>query len=223
MKWTTTVLFGFLPGLFVCPNTEAGWKAGVAKQKITPIEPMWMSGYAGRNHPATATLTELWAKALVIQDDAGTQSVLITLDLVGIDRQTSQRICQAIRDKHQLPRESIAICTSHTHTGPVVGTNLMSMYREKLSDKHKQLIVDYTNTLTKNVTHVVSEAMNKLAPAELAYGLGKATFAVNRRNNREPDVPMLREKGELKGPVDHEVPVLTVRDAEGKLTAIVCG
>lgn len=217
------VWFGILAGLIMSPNLEAGWKAGVAKRKITPVEPMWMSGYAGRNHPATGTLTELWAKALVLEDEAGTRAVLITLDLVGIDRQTSQGICQKIQEKHQLPREAIAICTSHTHTGPVVGTNLMSMYREKLSEKHKHLIVDYTKTLTKNVTGVVDEAMKKVASAEVAYGMGRATFAVNRRNNREPDVPMLREKGALKGPVDHEVPVLTVRDAEGKLTAIVCG
>src|SRR5205807_2096240 len=29
--------------------------------------------------------------------------------------------------------------------------------------------------------------------------------------------------GELKGPVDHEVPVLSVRDPQGRLRAIVCG
>jgi neutral ceramidase len=204
-------------------SVEADWKAGAAGVKITPEQPMWMSGYAARTGPAEGTLHDLWAKSLVLEDEAGTKAVLVTLDLVGIDRQTSQAICEAIQTRHNIPRSAIALSTSHTHTGPVVGTNLMSMYREKLSDEQQQRIVDYTKTLTQKVIGVVDEAMKNLAPAELHHGLGKAEFAVNRRNNREADVPELREKGELKGPVDHEVPVLTVKTDEGKLIAIVCG
>lgn len=210
-------------GLCVPAFVEAGWKAGVAKVVITPEEPMWMSGYASRNHPSDGKLHDLWAKALVLEDEAGAKAVLITLDLVGIDRQTSHEICKAISSRHNVPRASIALCTSHTHTGPVVGTNLMSMYREKLNDEQKQRIADYTKALTRKVIAVAGDAIKDLAPVELATGLGKATFAVNRRNNREADVPELREKGDLKGPVDHEVPVLTVKDAKGKLKAIVCG
>src|SRR5262249_27911609 len=48
-------------------------------------------------------------------------------------------------------------------------------------------------------------------------------FAVNRRNNKEADVPKLRELGQLKGPVDHTVPVLAVRELQGRLQAIVYG
>ncbi len=217
-----TVL-AFAASVFLALPVEGGWQAGVAKAVITPDKPTWMSGYAGRNHPAEGTLHDLWAKALVLEDEAGTRAVLITLDLVGIDRQTSQTICNEIETRHKLPRAAIAICTSHTHTGPVVGTNLMSMYREKLGDEQKKSIVDYTKTLTQKVTGVVAEAMKNLAPAELAAGSGRATFAVNRRNNREADVPKLREAGDLKGPIDHAVPVLTVRDGGGKLKAIVAG
>ncbi len=216
--WLSLVL-----GLCVVSPVVAGWKAGAARVKITPEKPMWMSGYASRNHAAEGTLIDLWAKALVLEDEAGTQAVLITLDLVGIDRQTSRTICDAVQTRHNLPRAAIAICTSHTHTGPVVGTNLRSMYRKKLNPEQQRQIVDYTQSLTAKIAGVVDEAMKKLAPAQIASGLGKATFAVNRRNNREADVPELREKGELKGPVDHEVPVLTVRDADGKLQAVVCG
>src|SRR5207247_5519431 len=37
------------------------------------------------------------------------------------------------------------------------------------------------------------------------------------------DVPQLREAGRLKGPVDHELPVLTVHDPQGRLRAVACG
>ena len=68
-----------------------------------------------------------------------------------------------------------------------------------------------------------SRASKRTSPAALAWGNGQATFAVNRRNNKEPDVPKLREQGRLVGPVDYDVPVLSVRDGEGKLEAVVFG
>ena len=47
------------------------WKAGVAKASITPDQFMWMAGYANRDKPATGKATDLWAKALAIEDPAG--------------------------------------------------------------------------------------------------------------------------------------------------------
>jgi neutral ceramidase len=85
-------------------------------------------------------------------------------------------------------------------------------------------VADYTRSLHDKLTAVVGEALGKLAPARLEWGNGLATFAVNRRNNKEAEVPKLREAGRLKGPVDHQVPVLAVRDADrGAVRAVVFG
>jgi hypothetical protein len=73
------------------------------------------------------------------------------------------------------------------------------------------------------VLSAVAQAREKLAPARLAWGTGTAAFAVNRRNNPEAQVPELRAKGELRGPVDYDVPVLAVRNLEGSLKAVVFG
>src|SRR4029453_9635354 len=54
-------------------------------------------------------------------------------------------------------------------------------------------------------------------------GTGTTDFAVNRRNNKEADVPMLREQGKLVGPNDYDVPVLAVKSTEGKLLAVAFG
>jgi hypothetical protein len=63
-----------------------------------------------------------------------------------------------------------------------------------------------------------------MRPAKLSAGQGICTFAVNRRNNREADIPALLARGEKpKGPVDHSVPVLAVRTPEDKLLAVVFG
>ena len=197
------------------------WKAGVARTVITPTQQMWMSGYASRSRPAEGTLHDLWAKALVVEDSDGREAILVTLDLVGVDRDTSAAICSKIQQACDVERSQIAIATSHTHTGPVVGTNLRSMYSY---DEHQdRLVREYNAWLIDQVTQTVSSAWNNRQDVSLNYAVGTASFAVNRRNNREADVPKLREAGELRGPVDHSVPVLCVKDSSDEIIAIVFG
>lgn len=197
-----------------------GWQAGAARANITPEHLMWMSGYGGRDHPAEGKLTDLWAKAVVLQDPAGTRIAAVSLDLVGIDRSTSRTICAELAARHGIPRQNVALFCSHTHTGPVVGTNLKAMY--SIDDDQWRLVEEHTARLVRDVVQVVGDALTDLEPAALSWGQGRATFAVNRRNNKEPDVPMLREQGLLQGPVDHDVPVLQVRCGES-LKAVLFG
>ena len=79
---------------------EKTWQAGVAKSVITPREFMWMSGYGGRTKPAEGKVHDLWAKAIILQNAAGNRCVLVTMDLVGIDRQLSDEICAEIKKRH---------------------------------------------------------------------------------------------------------------------------
>ena len=208
-------------GQSVVRADEHGWQAGVARTVITPQQLMWMSGYASRDKPAEGTLHDLWAKALVLRDDGGNEAVLVTLDLIGLDRDTSGDICRQLMDVHRLQRSQIALVTSHTHTGPVVGENLGAMYFH--GDDQAKLVREYRQVLIRSVVEVVAKAFEDVGPASLSYGQGTATFAVNRRNTREADVPALRDAGQLQGPFDHAAPVLAVRDHDGQLKTIVFG
>lgn len=197
------------------------WRAGAARANITPREYMWMSGYAARTRPAEGKRTDLWAKCLVLEDNEGHRAALITLDLVGIPRVLSLGIREAIEKKHGLRRDQVAINCSHTHCGPVVGHNLGTMYF--LDDDQQQRVAVYGAELERQIVDVVGQAVAALAPAKVAWGTGKCGFAVNRRNNNQLEVAKLREVGALVGPVDHDVPVLTVRDLEGRLRAMTFG
>ncbi len=194
------------------PHDNNSWQAGVARVNVTPTQSMWMSGYGARDRPAEGKLADLWAKALVLVDPQGNRAVLVTMDLIGIDRALSQRVSAEIAKKRSLDRAQIALCTSHTHTGPVVGENLRLMYF--YDERQQTLIRGYTADLEKKLVAVVDEAADKLAPVSLRWGRGKAEFAVNRRNNPEAQVPALREQGNLRGPVDHDAPVLAVYAAD---------
>ena len=223
MRKALPQLAGFVVAAIVATTASAAeWKAGVATVDITPQKPMWMSGYASRNRPAEGTLLELNAKALWLEDGEGGKAVLITADLCGIDRALSSRVCERVAKANGIGREAIAICVSHTHSGPVVGSNLRSMFG--LDAKQEKLIDDYTAGLEDAMVEVVRSAAMSAKPARLEWGVGKATFAVNRRANKEEDVPTLRKEGKLAGPVDHDLPVLVVRPAEGaEIRAVVFG
>lgn len=200
---------------------DTPWRVGVARINITPELPIWLSGYAARDKPAMKVLDELWAKALVLEDANGNRAVLVTMDLVGIDRPLSLEVCRRIEKQYGLPRAAIALNTSHTHSGPVVRGNLAPMY--SLDEDQTARIKKYGATLADNLVQVVGDALQTTQPARLSWATGKASFAVNRRNNPEAQVLQRRSAGTLVGPVDHDVPVLAIYDTDNRLRAIVAG
>jgi neutral ceramidase len=206
-----------------CTADEVAWKAGTAKEKITPPGPMWMAGYGSRNHPATGLLNDLWARALVLQDVRGARVAIVSLDLVGIGREMSDPLAAELGSKFGLDRAHVVLACSHTHSGPVVGRNLHVMHYDLIDANEKRLADEFAAALHAKIVDAVGRAIANLAPARLAWGHGTVTFAVNRRNNKEADAPRLREEGKLTGPFDHDVPVLKITDMAGKPTGILFG
>lgn len=204
-------------------QADTPWQAGAARVNITPEHFMWMAGYGSRTAPASGKLTDLWAKALVLDDNHGNRGVVVTLDLVGIDRELSQQVCAELQQAYGLARRQIVICTSHTHSGPVVGRNLAPLHYLGVDADQQALIDQYAAALVRQVVALVGSAINDIAPSRLQWGSGYESFAVNRRNNPADKVPDWRARGMLVGPVDHDVPVLSVRDQDGQLKAVLFG
>ncbi len=201
------------------PAADApGWKAGVAVRVITPSEPMWMAGYAGRKGPASTKEHDLTVKALALQDPSGAKSVIVTSDLVGVPRALTEDIAAEVKKKTGLPRERLMITVSHTHCGPVIEDNLQDMYAMPEAEMKK--VAPYTRKLRAWMVEAIVEALGKLAPASLDVGMGTARFAVNRR---KPTPKGVLNEANPDGPVDHRVPILRVRNAAGKVVALVFG
>ncbi|MCC6508639.1 MAG: neutral/alkaline non-lysosomal ceramidase N-terminal domain-containing protein [Pirellulaceae bacterium] len=211
----------FSPMAYV--HAAEGWQAGAAKQIITPKEPMWMSGYGGRDTISSGKLSELYAKALLLKASDQPAGLVLSLDLVGIDRTLSKRIRQAIGEKLSIPADNVLIATSHTHSGPVVGKNLATLHYFQLNAQLQKQIDDYAETLVNHCVAVAVAADKAKQACKLTWGSGSADFATNRRNNKEAEVPQVRTAGKLNGPFDHDVPVLAVRDAQDKLISILFG
>lgn len=200
---------------------EEGWKAGVAVCEITPPTGLWLAGYAMRDHPAEGSIHPLWVKALALQDGNKKTAVMISSDILGFTAEMSQRIKQRVKEKTGLSEEDILLNSSHTHSGPIVADSLIAMYL--CSDDKEQLnkINLYTEELEKKVIDTILSALSQLEPAKVCSARGVVRFAVNRRNNKESEIETTYD---YKGPVDHSVPVLVVKNMNNNdLRAIVFG
>jgi len=196
----------------------AEWRVGVAKVDITPVGPVWMAGYASRNHPAEDTIHSLWAKALAIEDKRGEKLVILTTDLIGSVRQLSDAVGDRVQKSTGIARERILINSSHTHSGPVVlgcAEIAHGMDEEQLAK-----VKVYFAQLQDKLVAVIEQSVCRMKPARLSYGIGEAKFAVNRRTKRESGFVISPNP---KGPVDHGVPVLRVADEEGRTIAVLFG
>ena len=200
---------------------EAVWRAGVSRAVITPETPVWLAGYGSRRVP-DGKLHDLWMKALALEAPDGERAVLITSDFQGVPRSMSDRVFAAVQKKCGLERRQIMFTFSHNHCGPRLGDDLIDYY--PVDAEQERLVAEYTDAMVVRTVELVTAAIADLSPAKLEQGEGKATFAVNRRNNREADVPDLIARGvPLAGPVDHSVPVLRVTAPDGRIRAILFG
>lgn len=195
------------------------WKAGVATVTVTPDGPLWMAGYASRTKPAEGKATDLFAKALAIEDAEGQRLVIVTTDLIGIPRPLRDAVARRVTESFRLAPEALLLNASHTHCGPVVRLTRSSLYA--LDEEQAAAVRAYNVVLEDKLVEVVGKGLQDLAPAKLSYSHARAGFAMNRRlptDNGYQNSPY------PEGPVDHEVPVLRVESPDGKdLRAVLFG
>ncbi len=194
------------------------WKAGVSRATITPEKPIWLAGYASRDHPSEGVLTDLWVKVLAIEDADGKKALLITCDLLGFPKKISDQIRDQIAVKYGLTRSQIILSYTHTHSGPVLTDALSDIY--PLDEDQSEVISEYSHFLEKRIVDLSGEAIKAMVPARIYSRAGVTRFQVNRRNNNEASLTPLTA---LKGPNDYSVPVLKVTDTTGNLMAVVFG
>jgi hypothetical protein len=220
LRWCVPLLLTLLAPRLLSAATPT-WKAGVAKRVITPETSVWLAGYGSKRAP-DGRLHELWMKALALEATDGQRAVLITSDFQGVPKSMSDPLFARLQAEFGLDRRQVMFTFSHNHCGPRLGDDLIDYY--PVEAEQEELVAAYTREMIDRAVELVGDALQQLAPAELHTSQGRATFAVNRRNNREADVPQLLEQGTpLVGPVDHTVPVIRVSRPGGDVVAIVFG
>lgn len=203
---------------------DAPWRAGVATRKLTPPGPIWLAGYANRTAPSDGVALDLFGKALALDDGAGGRVVIVTLDLIGVPAALRAHAEKAAAEKFGLRPHEFLLNASHTHSAPQVSPDRMVLERafsQNAKPADIAAVAAFEIFLRETVLDLIGESLRTAAPARLEFSQARAGFAMNRRRP-EPN-GTLSNNPYPAGPVDHDVPVLKVTGAEGKIRAILFG
>ena len=209
----------------VAPHVAATWKAGLASVVVTPEKFIWMAGYAGRDKPAEGKWQDLFAKALILEDEAGKQQVIVTLDLIGVPQELRRRIAARLEEKHGVSSAGLFMIASHTHSGPELRRRSEPPTEEELKNPKIRDAWEYTQTLEQKINGAIDAAFADLRPARLTWNQARAGFAMNRRRDYSlpADHPNANKAPNPAGPVDQSVPALRIESPEGEARGVLFG
>ena len=209
----------------VAPHVPATWKAGLASVVVTPEKFIWMAGYAGRDKPAEGKWQDLFAKALVLEDEGGKRQVIVTLDLIGVPQGLRRRIAAWLEEKHGVPSAGLFMNASHTHSGPELRRRPEPPTEEELKNPKVRDAWEYTQVLEQKINGVIDAAFADLRPARLTWNQARAGFAMNRRRDYSlpADHPNANKAPNPAGPVDQSVPALRIESPEGEARGVLFG
>ena len=178
-------------------NTPASpFKAGAASLRITPDEPMWLAGFAVRTEPAKGTLSDLYARALAIEDGRGGRVVIVSVDLIAVSKTVATKVCDEVKKRFGLSRDRVMLCATHTHYGPELRPDKVPFFH--IPPEFAAKIQPFADRLSEQIVEVIGQSLSRLRPTWLRIAEMQATFAGNRRNSNDP--------------IDHDVPVLIADD-----------
>src|SRR5438034_9186066 len=141
------------------------WKAATASTVITPDEPLWLAGYAARTEPAKGKISDLYAKALVLEDDAGERLLILTIDLIAPSPLVTAGVLQHLAQKHGLEKRSVVIAASHTHYGPEIRPDKATFFH--IPEPYAKKIPESATKVRQALIEVADRALADLRPARL--------------------------------------------------------
>ncbi len=179
-------------------------KAGFALIDITPDHPVWMVGYASRDHQSEGVYQNLRAGAIALSHRGGA-ALLLTSDIIGHSLAFAAETKALIADATGLLPNQIILTATHTHCAPFFyGWGMPG-----------EVETDWAAEFQSKLIEVSLRAMKDLATARVQFTRGSSTFGVNRRT---PDGKGgILFKANPDGPIDRDLDTLWFIDPDGEI------
>jgi len=208
-------LFAATPGI-TAVNSDP--EVGIAVRDITPELPIRLAGYEARKRPADKLDGPLLVQALALKNSSRERFVFVALDNCEVSHAFMQPVLDQYAGKLHLGRGEVAVVCSHTHSAPVLEQTLTDMGQPPPEERER--IEKYSRSLQAKLVEVVEAALADFQPAIFEQGMGRASFAMNRRVYQGDSVVF---GDNPDGPVDWDVPVLRIKGTNGAVRAILFG
>ena len=195
------------------------FEAGAARIDITSPVGIELVGY--NSDPSSGINDPLWARALAFRSQ-GQCALIIVLDLLGIELSTTRRIRGLIAARLPVAPEDVMICCTHNHSGP----SWLDFYLVPINPAWKEKAINA-------IVDVAVAAFESLRPAQVGVGRtavhniganrkawlddGSIFHFIGSRARKPPEGRhVVRE-----GVIDPELSVLGVKDAAGRIIAVL--
>jgi hypothetical protein len=188
--------------------------AGWAEVEITPPLGIALGGRAGPVTPATKVLDPLFAEVLCLRDGKGGQFVLVSLDLIGVPHDLSDRIRGRLVGELGANWNLVVLNASHTHSGPYMLRSLMAGVGPA-----PQIEVDYFCALEAKVIGAARAAAQAMQPVRVEVFQGSTDIGINRRGKNKQGKPAMLPNA--NGPFDDKVWVMGLTPEKGGAPAVV--
>ena len=177
-------------------------RAGVARVDITPETPVALEGYLEpENRISTGIHDRLYVRVIALE--AGSRKlVLISCDIGSFMFAGYYR--NLLAKEFKLSPESIWLCATHTHSGPVLSLNRSYPHPNNFT---------YSESFRVKVVSAAGEALRSMRPARAGFGRGQCHVGVNRRKILPNGVVEMASNPD--GPTDPEVAVVAISDPVG--------
>jgi neutral ceramidase len=172
---------------------------GAAQAIISPPIGSQLSGFVARTEPMVGVHDDLYVRVLVWSDgDPSSRVALLTLDVIGLDVPTVEKMRHGITARTAIASERIAVTATHTHGGPAVMAG-------RLGGAVNQQYLDW---VIQTTVDTVVDAAADLQPVTARFCIGREeTVGKNRRV--------------VDGPIDSDVPVLRFDRLDGQPHALL--
>ena len=194
----------------VTVKDNGGMKAGFARVAITPPLGTAMTGFGGRDYDPSGCKgvhDDLYVRALYLS--RGDETALIMgFDLLFFSRDEADRFKGAVGRRLNIAPGNILLNTSHTHTGPKVGTWFYTP-----SDRF------YLQFLEDAIVEAAVQARDSARDVSLHAGVTKSKLPMNRRKKLPNGVIDFAPNPD--GPVCDTLPFCLFRDSAGKTVCLL--
>ncbi|MCR4692831.1 MAG: hypothetical protein K5664_03025, partial [Firmicutes bacterium] len=174
--------------------------------EITPPKGLELAGYPHYPRYNEGAHDPLYAACMYLEND-GIETVMVTLDLLFFSKQHAKAVREKVNSLSKIPKSSIMISCSHTHSAPWAAGRLDIESLEAGKEQPKE----YVKELIDKIANLIVDAKNDAYPAKFTSGTAICGQESGIGGNR-------RIKG---GPHDPLVSVMAIKDETEKLRGML--
>jgi neutral ceramidase len=194
--------------------------AGSARRDVSPPLGLPMLGVVRRDEPAhdRCGALEVTACALARGD---VRVIICGVDTLAVQSPEADTLRERVAAATGALPAAVLLNWNHTHHAPPGGRSCYGTFGER-DPEPDAATIEYVDFLHDAVVETCREAVERVEPAWIRWGLGYADESVNRRE-REPDGMVRRIGWNAGGMVDRSVPTLQAVRLDGSAIATVIG